>query len=682
MTPALAASAMAVTDNVGSYSYGELAGRVAYAAETLRARGVEAGATVLLLAPNRRDAVAAYLAALRVGARVVAMDRRAGRADVTHATELTQPRLVLADAEVAELVCPAGVPLLPLADVVAGRSDLPWSAPVAPSTEVVLFTSGTSSTPKAAVHTVQSLLAGVRNMAHTLRFTRHDAPFLVSPLAGITGLSQTHLALECGGHLLLEDAFSPESSLRRLVELGATVFGGAPFVLEELLTAATSQQLDSLPLRAVAVGGASIPRPLLELAHARFAIVPSRVYGSSECPIAFASDPADDLEARLRDEGVAMPGTEGRIDPVNSELQVRGENLFHGYLDPEQNVEAFTEDGWFRTGDQASLLDGRLLITGRLKEVVSRKGLKLSLAEIDEAMRGMPGTVAAAAYGLPDAQTGERLVVAVQLDPHAAGSAGVGLREVARWLASRGLATWKLPEQVVLWDEPFPYTVERQGAAPRLGRGRRRTTDRVRAAAAQRKAGCAMTTMEPGAVPTLLADGFVFGEGPRWRDGRLWLSDMHGEAVYTTTPEGKTTLELSLPGKKPSGLGFLPDGSVLIVSMAERQLLRLDRHGHTTVHADLGDLVADELNDMVVDAEGAAFVGSYPSARGTGVLVRVTPDGTAQIVADGLDFPNGTVISADGAHSHCRRVHRPAVHRVRHRQCEEPERTSRRGDHR
>ncbi len=157
-----------------------------------------------------------------------------------------------------------------------------------------------------------------------------------------------------------------------------------------------------------------------------------------------------------------------------------------------------------------------------------------------------------------------------------------------------------------------------------------------------------MTTMEPGAVPTPLADGFVFGEGPRWREGRLWLSDMHGEAVYSITLEGKTTLELSLPGKKPSGLGFLPDGSLLIVSMAERELLRLDPHGHTTVHADLSALVSDELNDMVVDAQGTAFVGSYPSERGTGVLVRVTPDGSAQIVAEGLDFPNGTVISADG----------------------------------
>jgi sugar lactone lactonase YvrE len=149
-------------------------------------------------------------------------------------------------------------------------------------------------------------------------------------------------------------------------------------------------------------------------------------------------------------------------------------------------------------------------------------------------------------------------------------------------------------------------------------------------------------------TPTLLADGFVFAEGPRWHEGRLWLSDMHGEAVYSISLEGKATLELSLPGQKPSGLGFLPSGSVLVVAMAERHILRLDHGGTTSMHADLSGLVSDELNDMVVAEDGTAYVGSYPRERGTGVLVRVTPDGLPRIVADGLDFPNGTVISADG----------------------------------
>jgi sugar lactone lactonase YvrE len=157
-----------------------------------------------------------------------------------------------------------------------------------------------------------------------------------------------------------------------------------------------------------------------------------------------------------------------------------------------------------------------------------------------------------------------------------------------------------------------------------------------------------MSVLEADAVPTLLADGFVFAEGPRWRGDKLWLSDMHGEAVYSTTMAGQRTLELRLPGKKPSGLGFLPEGQLLIVSMADRQLLRLDPDGTSAVHARLDELVADELNDMVVAKDGTAFVGSYPTERGTGVIVRVAPDGTAAIVARELDFPNGSVISADG----------------------------------
>jgi sugar lactone lactonase YvrE len=157
-----------------------------------------------------------------------------------------------------------------------------------------------------------------------------------------------------------------------------------------------------------------------------------------------------------------------------------------------------------------------------------------------------------------------------------------------------------------------------------------------------------MTALDAGSRPALLAGGFVFAEGPRWHDGRLWFSDMHGEAAYTTTLAGETVPRLAMPGKKPSGIGFLPDGSTLIVSMTDRAVLRLAPDGSSSVHARLDDLVQDELNDMVVAADGTAFVGSYPTDDDAGLLIRVTPDGTASVAADGLDFPNGSVISPDG----------------------------------
>lgn len=144
-------------------------------------------------------------------------------------------------------------------------------------------------------------------------------------------------------------------------------------------------------------------------------------------------------------------------------------------------------------------------------------------------------------------------------------------------------------------------------------------------------------------APTVLADGFCFGEGPRWFEGLLWFSDMLGEAVHTVDLGGSTTT-LPLPGHAPSGLGFRPDGSLLIVSTRRRQVLRYD--GETvTVIADLGALVAADLGDMVVDDSGGAYIGSQ--ARRNGVIVRLDPDGSASIVADGLDFPNGMAITGD-----------------------------------
>ncbi|WP_374122149.1 SMP-30/gluconolactonase/LRE family protein [Frankia sp. AiPa1] len=149
-------------------------------------------------------------------------------------------------------------------------------------------------------------------------------------------------------------------------------------------------------------------------------------------------------------------------------------------------------------------------------------------------------------------------------------------------------------------------------------------------------------------TPRPLAQGFVFVEGPRWHAGQLWFSDMHGEAVHRATLAGETTRVAVLSGRKPSGLGFLPDGTPLVVSMAERTILRLAADGSFTVHADLSGLVDDELNDMVVDATGTGFVGSYPTEPDAGVIVRVRPDGSAAVVADGMDFPNGSAISPDG----------------------------------
>ena len=154
--------------------------------------------------------------------------------------------------------------------------------------------------------------------------------------------------------------------------------------------------------------------------------------------------------------------------------------------------------------------------------------------------------------------------------------------------------------------------------------------------------------MTQHAAPTLLADGFVFLEGPRWHEGRLWVSDMWGFKAYAVGMDGSREELFALP-ERPSGLGFLPDGTPLVVSMANRKVLKWVG-GKLEVHADLGPLVKADVNDMVVDAQGRAYVGNFGydllggEAARPAELIRVDPDGSARQVADGLNFPNGAVI--------------------------------------
>jgi sugar lactone lactonase YvrE len=142
-------------------------------------------------------------------------------------------------------------------------------------------------------------------------------------------------------------------------------------------------------------------------------------------------------------------------------------------------------------------------------------------------------------------------------------------------------------------------------------------------------------------IPQPLANGFCFGEGPRWFEGLLWFSDMLGEAVHTADMRGSLTT-LPLPGHSPSGLGFRPDGSLLIASTEDRQVLRYDGETVVTI-ADLTDLAPANLGDMVIDDAGRAYIGSQAFAGG--VIVRLDPDDSATVVAEDLDFPNGMVIT-------------------------------------
>jgi sugar lactone lactonase YvrE len=159
-----------------------------------------------------------------------------------------------------------------------------------------------------------------------------------------------------------------------------------------------------------------------------------------------------------------------------------------------------------------------------------------------------------------------------------------------------------------------------------------------------------METRVPPTHVSVLLDGRSFLEAPRWHDGRLWVSDQYlGEVLALDPVGGAAEVVAKIPGE-PAGLGWLPDGRMLVVSMLDRQLLRQEPTGELVVHADLSGFCGGNLNDLVVDERGRAYAGNFgfdlmagEAPRPT-VLVRVDPDGTATVAAKDLHFPNGAVV--------------------------------------
>jgi sugar lactone lactonase YvrE len=153
--------------------------------------------------------------------------------------------------------------------------------------------------------------------------------------------------------------------------------------------------------------------------------------------------------------------------------------------------------------------------------------------------------------------------------------------------------------------------------------------------------------------PRTLLTGLMFGESPRWHDGRLWFSDMGAQQALSVDLDGNSEVVASVPGM-PMGIGWLPEGRMLIVSARDGRLLRVEPDGSLETHADLAALDRHPWSDMVIDGRGNAYIGNigfdFPGGEfATGILALVTPDGSARQVADGIAFANGMAVTPDNA---------------------------------
>jgi cyclohexanecarboxylate-CoA ligase len=198
-------------------------------------------------------------------------------------------------------------------------------------------------------------------------------------------------------------------------------------------------------LRLVSSGGAGVSVAFVEEAAATLGAVVKRTYGSTEAPTIATSTPGDSQDDARAHDGHAIGAVELRV--VDGELRVRGPEVCVGYLDPAHNADAFDADGWFRTGDLATIDDeGWLTIVGRVKDVIIRGGENISTAEVEHELEAHPDVRQAVAVGYPDPLMGERVAAFV------VGAASFDVETARAWFEARGVARFKTPERVVVVD--------------------------------------------------------------------------------------------------------------------------------------------------------------------------------------------------------------------------------------
>lgn len=315
----------------------------------------------------------------------------------------------------------------------------------------IYWTSGTTSDPKGVLHTDRSLIAGGSCLGHALRPTSADVGSIAFPYAHIGGPDYMVMVLLYGFPAVLFEQFAMPDALAGYRGHGVTIAGGST-AFYSMFLAEQRRQPDgakAVPtLRLLAGGGAPKPPELYHAVVREMGVQLTHGYGMTEVPMITMGAPDDSVENLATTEG--RPPREMEIRIVEGEVRLRGEAVCRGYLDPAQTATAFDEDGFLRTGDLGHLTDsGHLVLTGRLKDVIIRKGENVSAKEIEDLLHRHPAVGDVAVIGLPDPERGERVCAVVE---QPAGAPELTLQALTSYLRGEGLSTHKLPEQLEVVD--------------------------------------------------------------------------------------------------------------------------------------------------------------------------------------------------------------------------------------
>jgi len=352
------------------------------------------------------------------------------------------------------------------AQLLAGGPAAPGAAPDAGRLALIIYTSGSTAEPKGALHTHDTLTAELSSLVVAHGLGPADRVLMPSPLTHVSGVVHGILAPALlGTSAVLEERWEPGAGLADIARHHVTYMIGAPTFLQEMLAHPQVGAHDLTSLRLFSCGGASVAPELMRLGRALLpGLVTKRSYGSSEFPTIATTGVADALARGLDTEGRALTGVEIRIcDPdgrplaagAEGEIRARGPECFLGYVDATLDADSFDGDGFFRTGDLGVLDgDGYLRVTGRVKDIIVRKGEKISAREVEDLLLAHPAIADAAVIPLADPSTGERACACVQL---ARDAQPITLATLVAFLRRHDLTPQKLPEQLELVDD-FPRT--------------------------------------------------------------------------------------------------------------------------------------------------------------------------------------------------------------------------------
>jgi cyclohexanecarboxylate-CoA ligase len=322
---------------------------------------------------------------------------------------------------------------------------------------MVLYTSGTTGHPKGVLHSHNSIHALICQIREQWNVDPGDTFLVPSPIAHIGG---SIYAFECplllGTTAVLMDHWDPSVAVALMNSERCTHMAGATPFLQQLLSAAERAETSLPDLKVFICGGASVSPALIRRATEYFdRAVVTRVYGCTEVPVATVgaprpdeAGPAAETDGRAGIAEIKLVAHEA-APAGDGEICVRGPQMLLGYRHPEDDTDSFDAAGFFRTGDLGRWVDDRyLVVTGRAKDIIIRNGENISAREVEDLLADHPGIAEIAVVGLPDDRTGERACAVIV----PAGGPRPDVASLLALLQSKGVAKFKAPEQVVIWD--------------------------------------------------------------------------------------------------------------------------------------------------------------------------------------------------------------------------------------